>query len=179
MIVLAVLLFGNIGFFLFNQSTETTSGQEHEQTRALRELEEENERLQMQQTFQTTTEREDAYHSLEEQAKQFVHLVFTQTIDDYQTRKNEAPEVMNEELAERFFSSEMYGQGEVETRISEEEFFIQYGDINGDEMEVVVKLNHAIHYLERDVEESSNVLIRLTFTRQDGVWIASNLVELN
>ncbi|MFS0788840.1 hypothetical protein ABC345_20980 [Shouchella sp. 1P09AA] len=177
-IILAVLLFLNIGFFIANQSAETTSGQTLEQSRDMRQLEETNERLKTQQEFQTKSEREEAYKALEEQAMRFVHLAFEQNVDEYQTRKNEAPEVMNEELKERFFPAEMYGQGEVETSVSQEEFFIRNGDINQEEMDIIIKLNHDIRYIEREVEETSNVIIRVTFKHENGEWIASEMIEM-
>ncbi|SDJ00268.1 hypothetical protein [Alteribacillus bidgolensis] len=177
-IILVVLLVLNGVVFFSIQQRDTTEGQELDPSEQIQELKQENERLRHQEEFQSLTGREEIFKQLEEQAERFAHLAFVQNVDEYQTRKNEAEEVMNEELFDRFYSAEMYGGGEVETDIREDEYFIKNDPISSEKMDVIIKLKHDIYYVQTDVEETSNVLIQVTFERQNDTWMATDLDEL-
>lgn len=177
-IVLSFLFIGNAYLFFQNSGEEETFSLSEEEVLELRELLEENQRLRYLEDTDSLTAREERFVQLEGQAERFLTSIFEQDADTYQSKKAEAEEVMNEELFDRFFSAEMYGANEVQTRIEEANYYIENIADNENEIEVVMEVRHEIEYIKTEVMEESHAFMRVTFERQDEQWIATGFRDL-
>lgn len=178
MIILSFLLVGNVVLFFSNNSEEEETSLNEEQIQELQGLREENEHLRYLDEYDSTTARERLFHELEEQAERFLHSIFEQNADNYQTQKDEAEEVMNDEMIDRFFPADLYGEHEVETEIDEANYYIENMEENRDEIDIVIEITHQIKYLKSGMEEESHAFIRATFERQGDHWIATSFKDM-
>lgn len=176
-IVLSFLLVGNIALFFINKGNENESVSEAE-AQEMEELRAENERLSYLEETETLTAREESFKNLENQANQFLTSVFEQDAETYQTSKAEADEVMNDDLIDRFFSADMYGENEVETSIEGSNIYIENISENREEIDIVMDVDHKIEYINTDMEEQSQAFIKVTFVKDNDNWIATEFQDM-
>ncbi|WP_332698439.1 hypothetical protein [Halalkalibacter lacteus] len=173
-ILVFLLAINSYLFFSNHQSQETNQAFATER----KELKRENTKLKHNEQYISNTAREQFYRKLEEQAETFVYLVFVQKVDDYQTRKSEAQNMMSEELVERFFYSDMYNQTEVQTDVISSDYYIENVEMNQTEVEIIIELEHEIHYVETNIKDQSHTFIRVTFERENDDWKATNIQDI-
>lgn len=176
--MLSFLLVGNGFLFFQNSGEEESFSLSEEEVIELRELRQENERLRYLEDTESLTAREESFIQLEGQSERFLSLVFEQDADTYQTKKSEAEDVMNNDLIDRFFSAEMYGENEVQTRIEDANYYIENIEENKNEIDIVMEISHQIEYIQTEMIEESHVFIRVTFERNNDQWIAKGFRDL-
>ena len=177
-VILFLLLLFNIFFFFTNQTDAPTEAEANELKGQVSQLEEDNKALEQQVEYQSKTEREARFDELESQTDAFMKTAFVHTSDNYQKQQEKAEGVMSDELMDRFFSGEMYGGGEVTTDIANEEYFIKNMD-DSEQAQVIVRLDHQMHYTETDVDETNPVLMKVHFERENGTWIAQQMEDIS
>lgn len=126
----------------------------------------------------SNTAREQYYEDLVSQANLFVDLAFVVKKEGYEKRKNEASNVMNEELQERFYPSDILYQDQVETDISNEKFYVEKLEKGQEEVDVIVELDHEMNYLNTKQKAYSKIFVRVTFENIDDEWIATQLEDI-
>ncbi|MYL39830.1 hypothetical protein [Halobacillus litoralis] len=175
-IVVLVFLLAMNGYFFY------ANGQNEEKYEAIvdenERLVEENEILKENEKNISNTAREQTFEDLLNQANLFVDLVYVQKVDGYQERKDEAKNVMDEELQERYFPSDEYNQTSMESRILSDKYYIENMDMNQQEVDVLMEIKHEINYVESGKKDESHMFLRVTFERQDEQWIATNIEDL-
>ncbi|MYL22020.1 hypothetical protein GLW04_19280 [Halobacillus litoralis] len=175
-IVVLVFLLAMNGYFFY------ANGQNEEKYAAIvdenERLVEENEILKENEKNISNTAREQTFEDLLNQANLFVDLVYVQKVDGYQERKDEAKNVMNEELQERYFPADEYNQNSMESRILSDKYYIENMDMNQQEVDVLMEIKHEINYVESGKKDESHMFIRVNFERQDERWIATNIEDL-
>jgi hypothetical protein len=177
-VLLFLLLLFNGFFFFSNQTNAPTEAEATELEGKVSQLQEENEALEQQVEYQSKTEREARFDELESQTAAFMNTAFVHTTDNYAKQKEKAEGVMSDQLKDRFFSGEMYGNGKVTTDIANEEYFIKNMD-DAENAQVIVRLDHQMHYTETDVDETSPVLMKVHFERENGTWIAQSMEDIS
>ncbi|WP_079473987.1 hypothetical protein [Marinococcus halophilus] len=177
-VLLFLLLLFNGFFFFSNQTDAPTEAEANELESKISQLEENNEALEQQVEYQSKTEREARFDELESQTAAFMNTAFVHTTDNYAKQKEQAESIMSDQLMDRFFSAEMYGGGEVTTDIANEEYFIKNMD-DAENAQVIVRLDHQIHYKETGVDETSPILMKVHFERQNGTWIAQRMEDIS
>jgi hypothetical protein len=177
-VLLFLLLLFNGFFFFSNQTNAPTEAEATELESQVSQLQEENEALQQQVEYQSKTEREARFDELESQTAAFMNTAFVHTTDNYEKQKEQAESIMNDQLMDRFFSAEMYGGGEVTTDIANEEYFIKNMN-DAENAQVIVRLDHQIHYKETGADETSPILMKVHFERQNGTWVAQRMEDIS
>lgn len=177
-VILFLLLLFNAFFFFSNQTAAPTEAEANELEGKISQLEEENQTLEQQIEYQSKTKREARFDELESQTAAFMNTAFVHTSDNYAKQKEKAKSIMSDQLMDRFFSAEMYGNGEVTTDIANDEYFIKNMD-DAENAQVIVRLDHQIHYTETDVNETSPVLMKIHFERQNGTWVAQRMEDIS
>ncbi|GEK59426.1 hypothetical protein CHL76_12030 [Marinococcus halophilus] len=177
-VLLFLLLLFNGFFFFSNQTNAPTEAEANELESQVSQLQEENDALEQQVEYQSKTEREARFDELESQTAAFMNTAFVHTTDNYAKQKDKAENIMSDQLMDRFFSAEMYGGGEVTTDIANDEYFIKNME-DSEQAQVIVRLDHQIHYTETGTDETSPVLMKVYFERQNGTWVAQRMEDIS
>ncbi|WP_054637621.1 hypothetical protein [Thalassobacillus sp. C254] len=178
-IALSFLLVGNGALFFANNGDEKEATISEAQSDELHDLREENERLRYLEEYESPTAREQLFQEVEKQSKRFISSIFEQNADTYQEQKAEAENVMNEDLMDRFFAADMYGEQQVETSIDEAHYYFENLEKNRGEVDVVMDVTHTIHYVQTNQEDQSRAFIRVTFEREHDQWIATDIQDVS
>ncbi|MYL43963.1 hypothetical protein [Virgibacillus salexigens] len=156
-----------------------------EKTEEINEVVNENQELKDQNKYLiketeniSNTAREQHYEDLINQANLFVKLAYVVKQDGYEQRKNEASNVMNDELIERFYPSDTFFQEQVETNIKNEKFYVEKLEPNQKKVDVVIEMEHEMDYLQTDQLDKSKLFVRVTFENTKDKWIATKVEDI-
>lgn len=174
-IILVTLLVINIVMFVGNKKKEKHYEDINSQNEVLKN---ENEILKDKQKNFSNTAREQYYQDLTNQAKLFINLAYVIKQDGYKQRKNEAKNVMSEDLIDRFYPADTFYQKQVQTSVKDVKLYIEEFKREDDEVRIIAELNHEMKYINTGQIDKSKIYVEITFEHDENKWIATKIRDI-
>lgn len=169
-IVMVFLLILNVYLLVVNNKKSDEMKEIVNQNNALKK---DNEEYQDKQERISNTAREQYYEDLTNRANDFIDLIYTQKTEGYQERKEEAENIMSDNLLETYYAPDEYTNQEEEISVENKDFYIEKMDKEAKEVEVLADVDHKVKYRNKDEEDISNVIVKVKFALEDDEWIAT------
>jgi cell division protein FtsB len=112
-----------------------------------------------------------------EVAREFVHLAYDRTFEDYEEERARAREIMNTELFERFFPANTLEANEhLETDVTIKHLYLEDKGPTEDTLYAIAHFHHFINDTEIDRQEERELHVALTIKNdEEKGWIITHL----
>lgn len=124
-------------------------------------------------TISTDEQEQEQNSTISKTAERFITFAFTWKDGTYPTRKRQADQYMSESLKRTLFASSG-SDGKYTASVSEIEVFPRHDD----QEHCLVRFQRTLTIDANGYEETSDELIELTFTHQDGRFIVDQMKSL-
>jgi len=124
-------------------------------------------------TISTDEQEQEQNSTISKTAERFITFAFTWEDGTYPTRKRQADQYMSESLKRTLFASSG-SDGKYTASVSEIEVFPRHDD----QEHCLVRFKRTLTIDANGYEETSDELIELTFTHQDGRFIVDQMKSL-
>lgn len=110
----------------------------------------------------------------------FIQLSFHREKEGYNERKEQAKNIMSEELLQQFYPTDKYELGDTyKTKPTEMKFYLQENDPDQDEVQVLAEFINVTTDPSQNREEKVNNVLRVTAKKEKDTWQVKNVEELN
>lgn len=136
------------------------------------QLEQELERMENEQAMQEPAAMQERQEALQETAGRFVQTVYTEDAQTYESRKDEAETIMQDDLHGFLFSEDEQEETEQRAMAEDVQFFAETGELNQEEATIMARFSHTYSQGSTGDEETTMTFIELDAEQQeDGSWI--------
>lgn len=137
---------------------------------------EENQELKQTLEQQNPADIQAHHEALMKRANRFVETAFVQQPETYPKRKEEAKDIMSDDLVEIFFPTDTY-KGDTKTSVGQLQLFIETGTLHQNRATLLLRFNHMLHDVQSGEEQTSPVFLEVNAERQNGQWIMMSFKE--
>ncbi|PEZ02513.1 MerR family transcriptional regulator [Bacillus sp. AFS018417] len=110
----------------------------------------------------------------------FIQLSFYREKEGYNERKEQARNIMSEELLQQFYPTDKYELGDTyKTKPTEMKFYLQENDPDKEEVQVLAEFINVTTDPSQNREEKINNVLRVTAKKEKDKWQVTNVEELN
>lgn len=143
------------------------------------ELKKDNEIMKEKVKLFSPTERELYYQSMIKSTKTFIYSAYVQQSGDYKKRREDAKEIMSNELLDRFFPTDTTYQDQIKTTIFNDQYFVQELQPDQDQVDVIVNFDHELDYIKTGNVDKNQIYVMVTFQREGDKWIAVEVQDID
>lgn len=137
---------------------------------------EENQELKQTLEKQKPADIQAHHEALMKRANRFVETAFVQQTETYPERKEEAKDIMSDDLVETFFPTDTY-KGDTKTSVQQLQLFVETGTLNKNQATLLFRFNHTIHDKQSGEKQTSPIFLEVDAQRQNGQWIMTSFKE--